>query len=668
MSSDPFLCMNIGCSPGSYDPNVEPAKDDVLFVDSKKLLSVVEDLFKSVYGDFMEHTTQSSSQNAARKAAPVQNNGFEILLARHSPRDKSVEGGYQSFRNVADDSAEGSEDASPKTATEPVVAKHTVTSAIEYNNQESSVGEDDKNDPFSVLVGRRGMYSTDDDEMLLGDEGSHTVEDEIEDDPAELRSAYINNPWTIAKMNATIRPSAQRPTNGQDNNTQLATPVRGQHRPFNLSLPNSTSQIQLQKATSNISSPSSTQFPLLSPQLPPQEAFGPPRRPWNTESGRISNGDASKASRDISGGGGFATWSRKSSDSGASAGSLDGDDGSQMASQQSIMSMDDGLPRASLEGLSMTQPLNYQGRKRLSPPTQSSLNRPFKSPMKAVKEHSQPHPTFIRRPIPSSTDSIPPAPTHFNHSNNTDLDTVMDFERGKKAALEQRKIHLAQEQRRNAILSHVNALSASSSQSVRRFESGSDDIETPTSTPSSTNTNSPHHNRYLAAKSALSSQRFDPDDSSESSKRPGPQIPPPALHPKDPRAYLIRQNATLTNTTPPQSRLKIRRAKTSLLPLETIPANVRTYDVSATIPTPITKISSLIKTTAKSDSYIVANDTVFPGLSQSSLKDSVEGLKWESWDTNGLIQQCNIDIQSAESEGDVDIAQVLREHFLRYRG
>ena len=38
------------CPTGSYDANVEPAKDDVLFTDPEKFLEVVEAFFKSVYG------------------------------------------------------------------------------------------------------------------------------------------------------------------------------------------------------------------------------------------------------------------------------------------------------------------------------------------------------------------------------------------------------------------------------------------------------------------------------------------------------------------------------------------------------------------------------------------------------------------------------------------
>ncbi|KAL5347052.1 hypothetical protein ACLOAV_008195 [Pseudogymnoascus australis] len=46
---DSFIYLRITCPIGSYDPNIEPAKDDVLFEDEDAIISVAEELFKSVY-------------------------------------------------------------------------------------------------------------------------------------------------------------------------------------------------------------------------------------------------------------------------------------------------------------------------------------------------------------------------------------------------------------------------------------------------------------------------------------------------------------------------------------------------------------------------------------------------------------------------------------------
>ncbi|KAF8431364.1 histidine kinase-like ATPase, partial [Terfezia claveryi] len=51
--SDPFIFLNIQCKyPGMYDPNIEPAKDDVLFRNwDRDVLGVIEGMFREVYGE-----------------------------------------------------------------------------------------------------------------------------------------------------------------------------------------------------------------------------------------------------------------------------------------------------------------------------------------------------------------------------------------------------------------------------------------------------------------------------------------------------------------------------------------------------------------------------------------------------------------------------------------
>lgn len=57
---DCILCMNIICPCSSYDVNVEPAKDDVLFTNVDFVLRMLEDFFKDIYGD-----TNSSRSSCA---------------------------------------------------------------------------------------------------------------------------------------------------------------------------------------------------------------------------------------------------------------------------------------------------------------------------------------------------------------------------------------------------------------------------------------------------------------------------------------------------------------------------------------------------------------------------------------------------------------------------
>lgn len=71
--SDPFINLHIICSPGSYDANVEPAKDDVLFAEAEELTALASDFFKEIYGE--PHKTSEGSVRS-----DLCTNEFDILL------------------------------------------------------------------------------------------------------------------------------------------------------------------------------------------------------------------------------------------------------------------------------------------------------------------------------------------------------------------------------------------------------------------------------------------------------------------------------------------------------------------------------------------------------------------------------------------------------------
>ncbi|KAF2750882.1 hypothetical protein M011DRAFT_492257 [Sporormia fimetaria CBS 119925] len=61
---DPFVFLNLLCSPGSYDPTIEPAKDDVLFENEKSVLRAVEVLVEAFYP--IDIRSQSSAPPSAQ--------------------------------------------------------------------------------------------------------------------------------------------------------------------------------------------------------------------------------------------------------------------------------------------------------------------------------------------------------------------------------------------------------------------------------------------------------------------------------------------------------------------------------------------------------------------------------------------------------------------------
>lgn len=83
--TDPFLCLQLRCPRGTYDVNIEPAKDDLLFEDRELVLTLVESLFSGYYGE-LERPSKSDTRGTKEKISNSTegSTGFELLLAQKS--------------------------------------------------------------------------------------------------------------------------------------------------------------------------------------------------------------------------------------------------------------------------------------------------------------------------------------------------------------------------------------------------------------------------------------------------------------------------------------------------------------------------------------------------------------------------------------------------------
>ncbi|KAL4883810.1 hypothetical protein BJY04DRAFT_226428 [Aspergillus karnatakaensis] len=79
--TDPFLCVHINCPEGSYDVNIEPSKDDILFEDQKAALALVDALFRDTYGELPDG--EGTRRITVKEDTPPRN-GFEVLLSGNS--------------------------------------------------------------------------------------------------------------------------------------------------------------------------------------------------------------------------------------------------------------------------------------------------------------------------------------------------------------------------------------------------------------------------------------------------------------------------------------------------------------------------------------------------------------------------------------------------------
>ncbi|KAJ5641374.1 DNA mismatch repair proteinC-terminal [Penicillium lividum] len=157
--TDPFLIIQLSCPRGSYDVNIEPGKDDVLFEDRDIMLSLVESLFDELYGPLPD----SQSRRAAKdKCSRVQRSDeFDIMLARRPANELSTESTQKG------------------TCVQPTVPIPLIHGTPHPETQPQTTT------PFASQKGH--------------DDTAHT----------ESRGSRFVNPWSVTAMNASLRTPRQ---------------------------------------------------------------------------------------------------------------------------------------------------------------------------------------------------------------------------------------------------------------------------------------------------------------------------------------------------------------------------------------------------------------------------------------------------------------------------
>ncbi|KAK5134645.1 hypothetical protein LTR08_006301 [Meristemomyces frigidus] len=169
---DPFIYLRIMCPSASYDPNIEPAKDDVLFEDPDVVVGAVRRLFADVYPD-REPVAIAAPSNMELEERPT----AEPALPGDCDDD---------FVTSLEQPFEGQERNMPALA------------------GDDGVGLDQARPQRSY---RSNMYGCDEEDMEFLDARPPTGRTEA--DFEELRQARndvsVSNPWVVAKLNATLR-------------------------------------------------------------------------------------------------------------------------------------------------------------------------------------------------------------------------------------------------------------------------------------------------------------------------------------------------------------------------------------------------------------------------------------------------------------------------------
>ncbi|KAK0367094.1 hypothetical protein LTR91_008623 [Friedmanniomyces endolithicus] len=203
---DPFMYLSIICPFASYDPNVEPAKNDVLFADADTVVELARQLFAGVYQPIEVSEVTTSQQ----------------------PRDQVS--GLMSHQAVSENDDDFVTSLEPQRTMRLAVG----LDAFGGNNTPIPAGTNVQSDPTGAGEPlqrpsfRSNLYGSDDEDIELMDARPATRRTEA--DLEELREARkditVSNPWVMAKMNTLLRhPGAAEAEDFDDTNVHGIEPL-----------------------------------------------------------------------------------------------------------------------------------------------------------------------------------------------------------------------------------------------------------------------------------------------------------------------------------------------------------------------------------------------------------------------------------------------------------
>ena len=676
---DPFFCMNIVCPAGSYDANIEPAKDDVLFTDARLVLQMIEAFLKSVYGE-LQATAKALPTS---RSAVAKSHCFDILLARKQqpteppspPPERQPR--LAKSRDLREDTAVSR--ASPDHDTRDDGTSDPVLGTNDSDRRGANAPSAELSGKASLMnpstssrknAWKPNMYAADeDDEMgLFVAQDRHGKVSQLVDpeEEAGLRDIQVSNPWSIAKVNAPIRT-----LNKSTDNRQLLTPARqrddvesawtaspatimGDAQPISQML---LTPQQSHRDFSDTGAPSSS-----------PERFPYPLAARNSRSGDHASRSQRASNRERYGGGALDTWVQKSINgyTDAPCSVADDDEGANIDPETGSTRRRDFVSARLLPtGTPFGEIPSAPARPRKSSPQKQAgngINKPFTSPLTDDRvwfEVGLKHKTKPPRPDHSiSTQSTlsPDNGLHFSsedinsttslshkRSIHPDLALTLDYENRKALATQQHKASLIQQKRQQPQVEATLMDTRSTS-------------------------NSPHKNRYNKAIAALHQ-----DDEASARNAVSPR-PASVFEAGDPRQYWMRvqereQAADATPGVSPSRAPAAKRRKTAMLPLETMREEWNVRDLVLPIQgIKVREIADDVKRIWECDAYISSRKPN-GGLLAAKTIDTVRA--WEDQirlliRTNYKSDDPALGVQGAPAQLRVELWPVMQEHLAAY--
>ncbi|KAI7561397.1 hypothetical protein KC343_g8427 [Hortaea werneckii] len=195
---EPFIYMAIECPSASYDPNVEPAKDDVLFEEPDRLIGVVRKLFGEVYptGHPSSEATASAVLMHTHHAQEPQTPSESRIQAHGGDDDftTSLEQPYQ--KKISRPNAGNVDSRGTLQLCTPATADHVQKP---HRSDERFL---QRSPQF-----RSNMYGCDEEdlEIMSGRPPTGRTEADLEELRKARSDVNVSNPWVMARMNASSR-------------------------------------------------------------------------------------------------------------------------------------------------------------------------------------------------------------------------------------------------------------------------------------------------------------------------------------------------------------------------------------------------------------------------------------------------------------------------------
>lgn len=592
--------MNVACPRGSYDPNIEPAKDDVLFENPGRVVKIVEECFIEVYGEIKGQEAPPKDRSIARSA---RSNAFEKLLARKQPEEEqttALEDGIRSSpQEVHTTPLEVEAEASPteqRSSTQsPVPQSSSEAEAEEHSDGDDELFIREGSRPTQQHKWRPSMYGDDEDNdgyVMEEAPSSKTVASRQTEHPL----LQLAKSPAAASTKASTRPTATiwKPSNGSEATQTPASSPLHPPRPLTPSfstphvpslpfarLPTRVTNRGVEEVANPTDSDNNT-LHLLSPSRTIQSSQVRP------EPGHPSS-DALESR--------FQVFGSKPNDF-VSARSLPL---TSLGDRDSLTISNSNYQNSTIQHRreqdieSMFTPSSGSGQtrstNRRSSPTKRIINGGRNRDIRDILASMSPERTFDAALVDSRSTNNNEA---FSSSSavHPDVEHALDYERRKQIATRNQRVMLAR----------LGDNPPSSSLPPEDTNDGQDGLSQGRS--ASGPTKSPHQSRYQAALAALRQPTLVLPEVAPSD---GVVIPTMPEH--DPRRYLIRMRS---------EKDKAKRIRTSKLPLETVPENLYLQCLSCKIHAPLAQIKKQTQLSSSTDKYIASGALPMPVFKEVS--------------------------------------------------